>query len=75
MSRREKKQRDWAVDAAVARSDLNTLYGIIAILEGGTISARCHTTQQRIIRACKAESAKCLTRYDYALAQIGEYDA
>ncbi|MET0375980.1 MAG: hypothetical protein ABW128_17200 [Rhizorhabdus sp.] len=72
---RAKKQRDWAKEAAVARSDLNTLYGVIAILEGGTVSAACYGATQRIIRTCKTESGKCLTRYDRALAQIGEYDA
>lgn len=72
--RRPKKQRDWAAEAAVARSDLNTLYGVIAILEGGTVSANCFATTQRIIRACKTESGKCLTRYDHAIAQIGEYE-
>lgn len=71
--KREKKQREWAKEAAVARSDLNTLYGVIGILEGGTVSAKCHAGAERIIRICKTESAKCLTRYDHAIAQIGEY--
>lgn len=75
MARRDKLQRDWAREASVARCDLNTLYGVIAILEGGTISAECHRTTHRIIAACKAESANCLRRYDAALAQIGEYES
>ncbi len=73
--KREKKQREWAKEAAVARSDLNTLYGVIAVLEGGTMSADCYVAVNRIIRTCKTESAKCLTRYDHAIAQIGEYEA
>jgi len=72
--RRPKKQREWCREAAIARCDLNTLYSVIAILEGGTISADCQTTINRIIKACKAESGKCLTRYDHAIAQIGEYE-
>lgn len=70
----QKKQRAWAQEAAVARCDLNTLYGVMALLEGGTVSAKVHGATQRIIKACKAESAKCLARYDHALAQIGEYE-
>ena len=59
-----------AEEAARAHSDLNTLYGVIAILEGGTVSAHCYGATSRIIRACKTESAKCLTRYDRALAKL-----
>lgn len=74
MTQHRKKQRAWAQDAAVARCDLNVLYAVIAILEGGTVSAKVNATAERIIKACKSESAKCLTRYDHALAQIGEYE-
>lgn len=65
-----KNQRDHARDAAIARCDLNTLYGVIALLEGGTISSDCERAVQRIIRTCKTESARCLTRYDRALDRI-----
>ena len=71
--KREKKQREWAKEVAVAHSDLITLYGVIGMLEGGTISAASQAAAARIIRACKTESGKCLVRYDHALAQIGEY--
>lgn len=49
---------------AVARSDLNTLYAVIAVLEGGTISADHQGDVSRIIRICQNGAQKALERYD-----------
>lgn len=62
---------DHAEAAAVAHSDLNTLYGVIALLEGGTISAECYSEVEKIIALCRAGSQKALRRYDRHLAAIG----
>ncbi len=70
---KSKTPREYATDAAIARCDLNTLYAVIAVLEGGTISGRCSGAISRIIRECKKESGKCLNRYDRALAHIGDF--
>lgn len=49
---------------AVARTDLNTLYSVIAVLEGGTISTRHQGDVTRIIRICRSGAQKALERYD-----------
>lgn len=56
--------------AAVARCDLNILYAVIAILEGGTISSDHSSDVDRIIRICKSGSQKALARYDRHLAAV-----
>jgi hypothetical protein len=58
-------------EAAKARSDLNIFYGVISILEGGTISADSNAAAQRIIDLCKNASAKCLRRMDDAIEDAG----
>jgi hypothetical protein len=58
-----------AVKAATrAHSDLNIFYGIIALLEGGTISSDSYPVADRIIAICKKHGSVCLRRYDRALA-------
>lgn len=63
----KRTQKECIEDAAVARTDLTIFYGVIALLEGGTISSDRYRTQQRIIKLCKDESAKCLRDYDRAV--------
>lgn len=67
---KQQTARDHAKEAGRAHCDLNILYAVIAILEGGTISGACQTTTSSIIRSCKKESAKCLRRYDTAMAKV-----
>lgn len=55
-------------EAAEARSDLNIFHGIIALLEGGTVSSDSYPEQERIIDICKRASAKSLRRMDDAIA-------
>lgn len=76
-TRMPKKKNKWTQDdtreaikaAAVAMSDLNVFYAIIAILEGGTIHAKSHNAANRIIGICHSESSKRLAEYDLATAQ------
>jgi hypothetical protein len=58
-------------EAAKAHTDLNVFAGIVALLEGGLVSSECQTTEFRIIEICKREQAKCLARYDRAVAKAG----
>jgi hypothetical protein len=53
-------------DAAEARTDLTIFHAVIAILEGGTLSARSYDDAQRIIGICKAAGGKRLRDYDRA---------
>ena len=63
-----------ATDAAIARCDLNILYGVIAILEGGTVSSNVNRDAERIINICRTASQKALRRYDTAIQQLGEWE-
>jgi len=63
----DKEIRDHITEAAVARCDLNVLYGVVALLEGGTMSSECQVAIQRIIATCQREGQKCLRRYDKAI--------
>lgn len=69
-SRKRKTRRDLAKDAAEARSDLNIFYGVIALLEGGTVSARSNPHDFKIIDRCRKASEQCLRRYDRAMAAL-----
>jgi hypothetical protein len=64
------KPEQHAEAAAIARCDLNTLYSVIAILEGGTISSAHKTDVDWIIKRCKSAAGKSLRRYDQHLAAI-----
>jgi hypothetical protein len=58
--------------AGQAVSDLNIFYGVVALLEGGTIHAPSHKAANRIIKICKAESAKRLAEYDRLVAKASK---
>ena len=65
-----KSLAEHARQAAIARTDLNTLYGVIAILEGGTISSAHSRDVSRIIAICRTGAGKALARYDSHMAVI-----
>lgn len=54
-------------EAAKHMSDLNILYGVVALLEGGTIT-RSDRTAQRIIQICRDEGQRRLRDYDKYVA-------
>lgn len=64
--------KEHAEEAAIHRCDLNTLYSVIAILEGGTISSKRHSEVNRIIKICKEGSRRSLAAYDRHLSAISE---
>lgn len=61
------KRLEAAKNAASAMSDLNVFYAIIAICESGTLSADSCSAESRLVKFCKAETKKCLRRYDRQL--------
>jgi hypothetical protein len=66
MAKRTRKQL--IEDAAEARTDLTILHGVIALLEGGTISVMCNDFVQPIIVLCRAGAQERLDAYDEAVA-------
>ncbi len=65
-------RRKHAEDAAKARCDLNIFYGVMAILEGGTISSAANADAAKIIRICRDAGQKAVRRYDAALSKVDE---
>lgn len=66
-----RQHRELIKEAAAALSDLNVLASIVAILEGGTVSADVQPTDFKIIKICQAEMNRCLRRFDRACAALG----
>lgn len=56
-------------DAAIAHTDLNIFAAVACLMENSLVSAHGYDGEARIIRICRAEQAKALTRYDAALAR------
>jgi uncharacterized phage protein gp47/JayE len=66
---------DHATEMAIARSNLNALYAIIAICDGGVFSNRkvgrdFYPTTSQIIRLCKGRASVELEAYDAHRAAI-----
>lgn len=71
MTRKSKNPARAAMERALkAHSDINLLYGVIALLEGGTISTESDSAAQRIMKICQMQSAKRLRDYDHAMEQM-----
>jgi hypothetical protein len=58
-------------EAAEAHSDLNIFAGIVALLEGGTLSTDSQDIEFRIIAICQRAQQKCLARFDRSVAKAG----
>jgi chorismate mutase len=62
-----------AKQAAAHEATLSTFAGVVTLLEGGGIyDPRANKAAHQIIRACKAEQQRQLTRYDAALAKLAK---
>lgn len=60
-----------AKDAATAQANLNAWAGVVALLEGGTLSGvNTHRAQQKVIKIANAEMQKHLAEYDAAIAAV-----
>jgi hypothetical protein len=64
------KEQEAAKAAARAHTDLNIFYGIIALLESGLIGPHSYSAADRIIAICKTHGARCVAKYDRALASV-----
>lgn len=53
-----------------AHTDLTVFAAIVAILEGGTVSARAQPDDFKVIALCQRAQQKCLRRYDRAVAAL-----
>ena len=62
--------RQHAEAASVAHCDLNIFGGVMALLEGGTMSADTYSEVERIIVICRSGSQKALRRFDRHIAAI-----
>jgi hypothetical protein len=74
---RGRRPVDYAKQAACHHAALNAYGAVVALLEGGTIPAGTgsYDAQQKIIRLCKAEMQRQLTKYDAALALLAALSA
>lgn len=66
--KKTKTRADHVKDAADAMSDLNMFTAIMALCESSLFSSDSYPGEARIVTTCKVETAKCLTRYDRAMA-------
>lgn len=62
-----KTRADYIKAAAKAHTDLNIFHAVIALMEGGLLSAECQTAEFEIVARCKREAGKYLDRYDTAI--------
>lgn len=69
---RKRALKDKIESAAAALSDLNIFYGVIALLEGGTIHSPSYRAQERIIRICKDEGQRRIADYDRHVARAAQ---
>lgn len=58
-------------DAAEAHSDLNIFAAVAALMESSLVSSNCFGAESRIVHICHTEQAKCIARYDKAIAKAG----
>lgn len=66
----ERATRALIREASQAHCDLNILYGVMALLEGGTMSGHTHRATSRINKICRDEAQRCLVRMDRAADKI-----
>lgn len=67
---KRKSAKDFIKDAVEAHTDLNIFEAVVAILEGGTVSARAQPYDFRVIALCMRAEQQCLRRYDRAISAL-----
>jgi hypothetical protein len=70
-SQTTKRQREFIIAAATARTDLNIFEAVVRLVEGGMVGSDCYRAAERIVSISRAEQQKCLRRYDAALMKAG----
>lgn len=66
-----KRQKQLIREAVEAHSDLNIFAAVVAILEGGTMSAGAQPDDFKLIAMSKLAQDRCLARYDRAMGLLG----
>lgn len=67
----QKARRAMIKEAVEAHNDLNIFEAVVAILEGGTVSAGAQPYDFRVIAICKKAQQECLRRYHRAMDALG----
>lgn len=67
---KRKTKTELLKDVVEAHTDLNIFAAIVAILEGGTVSARAQPDDFKIIAMSVRAQQRCLARYDKARAAL-----
>lgn len=67
----QKKQKELLRALVEAHTDLTILEAVVAVLEGGTISADVQPYDFKIIDLCRKAQKKCLRRHDRTLIALG----
>jgi hypothetical protein len=60
----KKSKEHLITEAAEVHSNLNAFSIVVALLEGGHVTAPSYRAAARIIKICKDEQQRCLRRYD-----------
>lgn len=58
-------------DAVEAHADLNVFAAVVALLEGGIVSAGAQPDDFKIIAMAQRAQQRCLARYDRAMNALG----
>lgn len=61
-----KRRSELLKEISEAYADLNMFAAVVALLEGGTMSAGAQPYDFRIIKLCQQAQQKCLRRHDRA---------
>ena len=67
--------KDHAQEMAEAHTDLSVFAAVVALLEGGLLSAGAQPDDFKIIALAKRAQVKCLRRFDRARAKLRATDA
>lgn len=63
--------REHIREANAAHTDLNIFAAVVALLEGGLVSSGAQPDDFKIIKLAQQAQARCLRRYDDAMARAG----
>lgn len=68
---KKKTPKQLVKDAVYAHADLNAFAAVVALLEGGIVSADAQPDDFKIIAMAQRAQQRCLSRYDRAMNALG----
>jgi hypothetical protein len=71
---KRKSKAEFLKDATEAHTDINMFAAVVAMLEGGTMSAGAQPDDFKIIALCKRAQQRCLHRFEQAHAALTSTD-